>query len=82
MNKAPNPTPWYQPWRAGRRKTDADAADLGTAFGLDMSLDPWEHSTSADADLPADAPAHAPTPAPARQPGWLTRWATGREPTL
>lgn len=70
MNKAPHPTPWYQPWRAGRRAADADAADLGTAFGLDLSLDHWQDGE------------HGATPAVPRRPGWLARWTTRRKPTL
>ena len=30
---------WYAPWRRVERRPDAaDPADLGTAFGLDLSL--------------------------------------------
>ena len=36
----PSP-PWYAPWRSAAAPAESeDAADLGTAFGLDLSLDP------------------------------------------
>jgi hypothetical protein len=70
MNKVPTPTPWYQPWLAGRRVNDADAADLGTAFGLDMSVEHWQ-------DGAAETPVAA-----LSEPGWLARWATRRKQAL
>jgi len=34
--------PWYAPWRSVERAEadETDPADLGTAFGLDLSLQP------------------------------------------
>lgn len=37
MNKLAPSTPWYAPWRS-RAASQDDPADLGTAFGLDLSL--------------------------------------------
>ncbi len=70
MHKADNPSRWYHPWRSPVRVTEDDPADLGTAFGLDLSL-----STE-----PAAAPARrAP---PQRSAGWVPRWAMRRKPVL
>jgi hypothetical protein len=71
MNKAPTSKPWYQPWGAARRSSDADAADLGTAFGLDMSLDHWQ------TEQPLGA-----RPSVPRRAGWLARWATRHKQSL
>jgi len=38
MDKAPPPLPWYQRRRSDPGHLPADAAGLGTAFGLDLSL--------------------------------------------
>ena len=65
MNKAAPPTPWYAPWRASAAEQD-DAADLGTAFGLDMSMPDPEHSDAADPENKGDGP------------GWLQRWTGWR----
>lgn len=34
------PHRWFSGWRVAKRARQDDPADLGTAFGLDMSLDP------------------------------------------
>ncbi|MFO1292497.1 MAG: hypothetical protein U1F07_05385 [Rubrivivax sp.] len=36
--------PWYAPWRSVERAPadESDPADLGTAFGLDLSLQPLD----------------------------------------
>ena len=70
MNKAPTSNPWYQPWRTARRSTDADAADQGTAFGLDMSLDHWQVEALDE------------RPKLQRGPDWLTRWTNRRKSAL
>lgn len=31
---------WFAPWRQAARAPQDDAADLGTAFGLDLSMAP------------------------------------------
>lgn len=66
MSKALTPQRWFHNWRASAPPPDTDPADLGTAFGLDMSLSQIEH----------DAPALA---APkSRQPNWVSRLAARR----
>jgi hypothetical protein len=60
---------WYAPWRAAaaEKGLSVDPADVGTAFGLDMSVDTL---------LPDDAP---PAPRPhAERPGWVQRLARRR----
>jgi hypothetical protein len=58
MNPAqPNP-PWYAPWRGAahdaRPAAAPDPADVGTAFGLDLSMDPEVLAAStAEAARPA-----------------------------
>ena len=66
--KAATPHRWFASWRLAGRVPQNDPADLGTAFGLDMSLDPdWGES-------------HAPS-APAPQPrGWVRRLTARRSP--
>jgi hypothetical protein len=64
------PTPrWYAPWRAAaaEKGVSIDPADVGTAFGLDMSLD-----TLVPEDTPRSAPA-------ADRPGWVERLALRRK---
>ena len=38
MKKADAPARWYHAWQTQRAEVDDDAADMGTAFGLDMSI--------------------------------------------
>ena len=40
MSKAETPHRWIERWRAAVRPAQDDPADLGTAFGLDMSMSP------------------------------------------
>lgn len=68
MNKAAPPQRWFTAWRPNQPSADLDAADLGTAFGLDMSL-----GEAAAQDTP-------PAPKPARRSGWMQRLAAGRKP--
>jgi hypothetical protein len=68
MNKPAHPRRWFSGWRAVRRPAEDDAADYGTAFGLDMSL------PGPDTDLPAPA---------AKPPlDWRRRLAGLRKPAL
>ncbi len=67
MNKAAPLTPWYAPWRASAAEQD-DPADLGTAFGLDMSMPDPEHIDADQANRKDDSP------------GWVQRW-TGWRPS-
>lgn len=68
MSKAVTPHRWFTGWRASPPAVDMDAADYGTAFGLDLSMMPVEH----DAPPPA-APA-------SRQLGWVRRLSARRKP--
>ncbi len=63
-SKAVSSRRWFSHWRSGSRPApDTDPADLGTAFGLDLSM-------SEPLPLPA-AP-------PERRPGWMRRLTTRR----
>jgi hypothetical protein len=64
MDKALTSRRWFGSWRSVERPAQDDPADLGTAFGLDLSL----------SELP-----HEPLPA-ARRPGWVQRLAERRKP--
>ena len=68
MPKTAAPHRWFQGWRASEAEPQTDAADLGTAFGLDLSL----------SDPAPPAPPSA--PASQRQPGWVRRLAARRKP--
>lgn len=65
MNKADSSPRWYAPWRQGEKRLADDPADLGTAFGLDLSLTP----ESTKAEPPEDS-----------QPGWMQRLVARRKP--
>ena len=62
MTKAATPHRWFSGWRQVPPAVDTDAADLGTAFGLDVSLN----------QIYQEPPPRA-TPAASRQPGWVQR---------
>jgi len=68
MSNAVTPHRWFQGWRASAAPVDTDPADLGTAFGLELSL--------------SNAESHAPTTRPPteRQPGWVRRLTARRKP--
>ena len=66
MSKAVNTPRWFAAWRSAPRPLQDDPADLGTAFGLDMSM----HDSRLDA---------APEPAP-HPPGWVQRLKLRRKP--
>jgi hypothetical protein len=68
MNKPANSHRWFTGWRAAARQTQDDPADLGTAFGLDLSM-----------AMPEDPPAPL---APKRAPGWMQRLAARRKPAV
>jgi hypothetical protein len=68
MPKDLTPHRWFQAWRADEVPPKLDPADLGTAFGLDLSLDELAHE-----------PAPVPPPV-ARRPGWVSRLAGRRKP--
>jgi hypothetical protein len=66
MNKAAPPHRWFAGWRATERPVQDDPADLGTAFGLDMSLNELTHE---------------PPPATSeRRVGWMQRLAGRSKP--
>ena len=64
MNKAVTSRRWFAGWRSAERPAQDDPADLGTAFGLDLSLNELSHEP----------------PAPARRQGWMQRLADRRKP--
>ncbi len=68
MNKLANPPRWYQPWRQSEARVQ-DPADLGTCFGLEMTL----------AAEPAPT---KPAAAPARRVGWMQRLTSKRRAAL
>jgi hypothetical protein len=68
MSKAAPPQRWFTGWRSPAPPPVLDAADLGTAFGLDMSL------------LPAPADTAGPQPKPAPRRGWMQRLASRGKP--
>jgi hypothetical protein len=68
MNNAAPPQRWFSVWRPSQPSVEHDAADLGTAFGLDMSL----------GDAASQAQPQAPQPV--RKSGWMQRLAAGRKP--
>jgi len=71
MHKSDTSRRWFGLRRAVGRPAQDDPADLGTAFGLDLSL----------SQLPADA-ARAP-PAPLRdRDGWMQRLRARRKPAF
>ena len=70
MSKAITPHRWFQGWRASPPAAEVDAADYGTAFGLDLSLSPIEHEPPPAALLLG------------RQPGWVRRLALRRKPLV
>lgn len=61
MDKTPAPHRWFSGWRIPAAPVDSDPADLGTAFGLDLSLHQMHHG------------AVPPSAALPRQPGWMQR---------
>jgi hypothetical protein len=64
MSKAASPQRWYAPWRrAAATPLEYDPADLGTCFGLELSM------STAQPDASRGAPA---------RPGWVHRLAARR----
>ena len=62
MNKAAPAHRWFAGWRAPQLQVQDDPADLGTAFGLDMSLNELVHEPARQA--PSE-----------RRAGWVRRLA-------
>lgn len=66
MSKPTIPQSWFTGWRSAPETDFDDLADLGTAFGLDMSMQPSRHE---------------PQPArPAPSAGWAQRLGLSRKP--
>ncbi len=65
MSKAATSQRWFAGWRAEHRPAQDDPADLGTAWGLDMSM--AEH---------APEPVVLALP---RRPGWVQRLGLQRK---
>jgi hypothetical protein len=68
MDKAPPSHPWYRRRRTDMGHVPQDAADLGTAFGLDLSL-----RDAAEAAVPLGVGPQA------ARPGWAQRMLTRRK---
>ena len=65
-SNAAKPPSWFHSWRSTARPApDTDPADLGTAFGLDLSLSEAAHPPAAGSE---------------GRPGWVQRLAE-RRPT-
>ncbi len=64
-SKAVNPQPWFNVWRAPAAAVQDDPADMGTAFGLELSMLQAEPATPAS--LPVE-----------RRSGWVRRPGRGR----
>ncbi len=62
MNKAAPTQRWFAAWRTPAHPVQDDPADLGTAFGLDLSLNELIHEPSRP-------------PPSERRVGWMQRWA-------
>jgi hypothetical protein len=71
MSKAANSQRWFSGWRKAARPDASDAADHGTAFGLEMSLPDM---------VPPAAPPKTDGTLP-RKAGWMRR-LTPRAKTL
>jgi hypothetical protein len=67
MNKTDNSSRWFGAWRDAPQP-EQDPADMGTAFGLEMTLEPQTMPSAAE---PQDAPM-----------GWIQRLANRGKPTL
>lgn len=64
-SKAVNPQPWFKVWRAPAVAVQDDPADMGTAFGLELSM--LQAEPAAPASLPVE-----------RRSGWSRRASPGR----
>lgn len=69
MARPNTPPPWYAPWRSAAEPVESeDPADLGTAYGLDLSVDPLPRP-------PGDAAA-----TPPEDGRWVQRPGVRRKP--
>jgi len=70
MDRSDAPRRWFGLWRAAERAPEDDPADLGTAFGLDLSL----------SELGDELP---PPPPPMQgKAGWMQRLTLRRRPAF
>jgi len=70
MDKSDAPRRWFGLWRTVERAPEDDPADLGTAFGLDLSLSELGDEQPLPA-LPMDG-----------KPGWMQRMTPRRRPAF
>jgi hypothetical protein len=70
MDKSDASRRWFGLWRAAERAPEDDPADLGTAFGLDLSL-----SELGDGGPP-------PPPSLPGKTGWMQRMTPRRRPAF
>lgn len=63
MTESPAPSLLQRLARGRRAVREPEPADLGTAFGLEQTVEDTEWAPRA-------------TPAPAERPGWWRRWST------
>jgi hypothetical protein len=77
MNKAATASRWFSGWRTAVRPMQDDPADLGTAFGLEMSLN---EAAAEAAENAASTPPTTAAAAGARRQGLMQR-LTGRRKT-
>jgi hypothetical protein len=68
MTKAAPTQRWFSGWRAAARPAQVDPADLGTAFGLDLSLNEIVHEPAMAEPVE-------------RRAGWVQRLARRRKPS-
>ena len=69
MNKSAHGPRWYTPWRQLETRAADDPADVGTAFGLELTL-------------AAEAMSGKAAASPARRPGWMQRLAAKRRASV
>ena len=79
MSKAETRHRWFPVWRANP-PPDLDAADYGTAFGLDMSMSALDPEAMPGAPSAASAPFVQPAHSASRQPGWVRHLAARCKP--
>jgi hypothetical protein len=79
--KAPHPpTRWFAGWRTDAKPMQDDPADLGTAFGLEMSLNAHGVLVEQNSQPNANAAAAATDASPSRRAGLMQRLAGHRKP--
>jgi hypothetical protein len=69
MNKPVHSPRWYAPWRQVETRAADDPADVGTAFGLELSL-------------AAEAAPSRTAVSPSRRQGWMQRLSARRRASV